>query len=291
MRAGRCPASARRLEDKNKPRRARGRRRRETVGADQAAAADGDGSRPASCAEAIVGRDDQTRTDRVLTVRTLAGARLDEHERSWIQISSGRRLPRVLGPVDGVLRGGRPVIGSGIFLVPAKVAHDVPFISGIVLVWVIGGLFSGAGALTLAELGAMLPQAGGLYVYPPRGLWAAAGVPVRLGRVPDRPGRLDGDTGRGLRPLLRPALPAARGDPRRGLAGRRSRARDRGGDDGQCPRHAPRAALSRSSGTLLKVGGVAILIALPFAARRRHDREPDAVWPGTYRSAARSSRG
>ena len=37
--------------------------------------------------------------------------------------------------------------------------------SGIVLVWVIGGLFSGAGALTLAELGAMLPQAGGLYVY------------------------------------------------------------------------------------------------------------------------------
>ena len=37
--------------------------------------------------------------------------------------------------------------------------------SGIILVWVIGGIFSGAGALTLAELGAMLPQAGGLYVY------------------------------------------------------------------------------------------------------------------------------
>ena len=33
------------------------------------------------------------------------------------------------------------------------------------MVWVIGGLFSGAGALTLAELGAMLPRAGGLYVY------------------------------------------------------------------------------------------------------------------------------
>jgi amino acid transporter len=57
------------------------------------------------------------------------------------------------------------VIGSGIFLVPAAVANNVPFIGGIVLVWVIGGLFSGAGALTLAELGAMLPQAGGLYVF------------------------------------------------------------------------------------------------------------------------------
>ena len=57
------------------------------------------------------------------------------------------------------------MIGSGIFLVPATVAQNVPFISGIVLVWVIGGLFSGAGALTLAELGAMLPRAGGLYVF------------------------------------------------------------------------------------------------------------------------------
>ncbi len=56
-------------------------------------------------------------------------------------------------------------IGSGIFLVPATVADNVPYMSGIVLVWVIGGLFAGAGALTLAELGAMLPQAGGLYVF------------------------------------------------------------------------------------------------------------------------------
>ena len=74
-------------------------------------------------------------------------------------------LPRVLGPVAAFCVVVGSVIGSGIFLVPAKVATDVPFISGIVMVWVIGGLFSGAGALTLAELGAMLPRAGGLYVY------------------------------------------------------------------------------------------------------------------------------
>ena len=74
-------------------------------------------------------------------------------------------LPRVLGPVAAFCVVVGSVIGSGIFLVPAKVANDVPFLSGILLVWVIGGLFSGAGALTLAELGAMLPRAGGLYVY------------------------------------------------------------------------------------------------------------------------------
>jgi basic amino acid/polyamine antiporter, APA family len=75
------------------------------------------------------------------------------------------KLPRVLGPVQAFCVVVGSVIGSGIFLVPAAVADNIPFMGGIVLVWVIGGLFSGAGALTLAELGAMLPQAGGLYVF------------------------------------------------------------------------------------------------------------------------------
>ena len=71
----------------------------------------------------------------------------------------------MLGPIDAFCVVVGCTIGSGIFLVPAKIAQDVPFLSGIILVWVIGGIFSGAGALTLAELGAMMPQAGGLYVY------------------------------------------------------------------------------------------------------------------------------
>ncbi len=74
-------------------------------------------------------------------------------------------LPRVLGPVQAYCVVVGCVIGSGIFLVPASVAHNVPFIGGIALVWIVGGLFSTAGALTLAELGAMMPQAGGPYVY------------------------------------------------------------------------------------------------------------------------------
>jgi amino acid transporter len=74
-------------------------------------------------------------------------------------------LPRVLGPVAAFCVVVGSVIGSGIFIVPAEVARDVPAIGPITLVWIVGGLFSAAGALTLAELGAMIPRAGGLYVY------------------------------------------------------------------------------------------------------------------------------
>jgi amino acid transporter len=74
-------------------------------------------------------------------------------------------LPRVLGPIDAYCVVVGCVIGSGIFLVPAKVAYEVPYLAGIALAWIVGGLFSAAGALTLAELGAMMPQAGGPYVY------------------------------------------------------------------------------------------------------------------------------
>ena len=75
------------------------------------------------------------------------------------------KLPRVLGPVAAFCVVVGSVIGSGIFLVPAAIAREVPFLSGIIAVWVIGGLFSAAGALTLAELGVRIPKAGGLYVF------------------------------------------------------------------------------------------------------------------------------
>jgi APA family basic amino acid/polyamine antiporter len=75
------------------------------------------------------------------------------------------KLPRVLGPTAAFCVVVGSVIGSGIFIVPATVAQKVPFLGGIAFVWVVGGLFSMAGALTLAELSAMLPSAGGPYVY------------------------------------------------------------------------------------------------------------------------------
>jgi APA family basic amino acid/polyamine antiporter len=75
------------------------------------------------------------------------------------------RLPRVLNLTDiiSIVVGG--VIGSGIFLVPAKIALEVKSPLLMLLVWVVGGFLSFLGALAFAELGAAMPEAGGMYVY------------------------------------------------------------------------------------------------------------------------------
>jgi APA family basic amino acid/polyamine antiporter len=57
------------------------------------------------------------------------------------------------------------MIGSGIFIVPAAIAWQLGASVPIILVWTIGGLVSLFGALSVAELGAMMPRAGGMYVY------------------------------------------------------------------------------------------------------------------------------
>jgi basic amino acid/polyamine antiporter, APA family len=57
------------------------------------------------------------------------------------------------------------VIGSGVFLKTAVMAQDVGTPGLVLGAWVAAGLLSLAGALTYAELGAMLPNAGGEYVY------------------------------------------------------------------------------------------------------------------------------
>lgn len=56
-------------------------------------------------------------------------------------------------------------IGSGIFRVPSSVAAEAGSLGAIALLWGIGALVALAGALTLAELAAMYPRSGGLYIY------------------------------------------------------------------------------------------------------------------------------
>ena len=58
------------------------------------------------------------------------------------------------------------MIGSGIFMSPSQVARQVgPYVGLILALWVACGLVNLCGALTLAELSAMFPQAGGTYVF------------------------------------------------------------------------------------------------------------------------------
>ncbi len=74
-------------------------------------------------------------------------------------------LPRVLGASQATAIVVGTIIGSGIFLVPREMMLDVGSSSLVYLAWIVGGLLSLFGAMTYAELGAMMPYAGGEYVY------------------------------------------------------------------------------------------------------------------------------
>lgn len=68
-----------------------------------------------------------------------------------------------LGAATAVVVGS--VIGSGIFVKPGTIARDGGEFWMILAAWVLGGLLCLSGALSYAELAAMLPRAGGEYVY------------------------------------------------------------------------------------------------------------------------------
>src|SRR5436190_1404121 len=75
------------------------------------------------------------------------------------------RLLRILGVAFGLAVAIGGTIGVGILRVPGIVAAEVGTSGLIMAVWIIAGLYSFAGASTYAELGTMLPLAGGPYVY------------------------------------------------------------------------------------------------------------------------------
>ena len=75
------------------------------------------------------------------------------------------QLLRALGLKEGFAIHISAIIGSGIFIVPAAIAGHLHSMGLILLVWVLGGLLSLFGALTVAELSSLMPSAGGPYIY------------------------------------------------------------------------------------------------------------------------------
>jgi len=75
------------------------------------------------------------------------------------------QLKRALTLFDMTMIAIGASIGSGIFLTPALIANALPSPMWILAVWMAGGIMALCGALTYAELGAMMPRAGGLYVF------------------------------------------------------------------------------------------------------------------------------
>src|SRR5512134_883613 len=79
--------------------------------------------------------------------------------------SRGHGFQQKLGLFDATMLVAGTMIGSGIFIVSADIARDVGSSGWLMLVWVLTGAMTIMGALSYAELAAMMPNAGGQYVY------------------------------------------------------------------------------------------------------------------------------
>jgi len=94
-----------------------------------------------------------------------------------LQTSAPAEFIRGIGPLAAISLVVGSMIGSGIFIVSADISRQVSSWGpgALLLVWVITGAMTVTGALAYAELAAMMPRAGGQYVFLREGLSPAAG--------------------------------------------------------------------------------------------------------------------
>src|SRR5512140_1782741 len=75
------------------------------------------------------------------------------------------KLVRGLGLLDSTMLVAGSMIGSGIFIVSSIIARQVGSPGWLLVVWIVTGLLTLTAALSYGELAAMMPKAGGQYVY------------------------------------------------------------------------------------------------------------------------------
>src|SRR6516162_2311315 len=70
-----------------------------------------------------------------------------------------------LGLIDATMLVAGSMIGSGVFIVSADIARHVGSTGWLLLAWLVTGALTIGAALSYGELAAMMPRAGGQYVY------------------------------------------------------------------------------------------------------------------------------
>jgi APA family basic amino acid/polyamine antiporter len=88
----------------------------------------------------------------------MADSRLDGQE-------TNTGFIRGLGLLDSTMIVAGSMIGSGIFIVSGDISNKVGAPGWLLVVWIVTGLLTLMGALCYGELAAMMPKAGGQYVY------------------------------------------------------------------------------------------------------------------------------
>src|SRR5262245_29193307 len=81
------------------------------------------------------------------------------------QAATHDKLLQILGIGFGIAVGIGGTIGVGILRIPGAIAAQLGSVSLIIIIWLIGGIYTLLGANYQAELATMLPKAGGPYVY------------------------------------------------------------------------------------------------------------------------------
>lgn len=82
-----------------------------------------------------------------------------------VEVDERSGFLRELGLVDSTMIVAGSMIGSGIFIVSADIARLTGSAGGLLATWIVTGLLTLAAALSYGELAAMMPKAGGQYVY------------------------------------------------------------------------------------------------------------------------------
>jgi basic amino acid/polyamine antiporter, APA family len=94
----------------------------------------------------------------------LTGSDLDLKDKNHPAVDQPK-FTRGLNLFDSTMVVVGAMIGSGIFIVPAEMARHLGSAGWLLVAWVVAGALTIAGALCYGELSAMMPQAGGMYVY------------------------------------------------------------------------------------------------------------------------------
>src|SRR5215211_3692130 len=79
--------------------------------------------------------------------------------------ATNQKFVRGLGLLDSTMLVAGSMIGSGIFIVSADIARLVGSPGWLLVVWAVTGALTIVAALSYGELAAMMPRAGGQYVY------------------------------------------------------------------------------------------------------------------------------
>lgn len=94
--------------------------------------------------------------DRPIDAPANSGQTAIDHETGFV---------RELGLFDSTMVVMGVMIGSGIFIVPADMARNIGSAGWLLVAWAFAGLLTVSAALSYGELAAMMPRAGGMYVY------------------------------------------------------------------------------------------------------------------------------